>query len=129
MCSFPTALRKKLDEMDPCIDSVDQLEILRVLASDSQKDWPAEELGQVTQVPPKLLPQRLDDLEASGLLTVRRAPNPLYRYGLASSELELLLARLIRLYNKRPGTVIRAIRAGERSPLHYLADLFQLRKK
>lgn len=115
--------------MHAYIESVDQLEILRILAADPRKTWSADSLGREAQVSPQAQSRHLAELEVRGLLAVTRAPQPSYRHGPQTPELEAVLTRLLRLYHERPVSVIQAIYARTTNPLPYLADLFCLQKE
>lgn len=112
------------------IDSLDQLEILRVLGEDPQKEWRAANLAREAQAAPQTIGTHLTVLQARGLLTLQTRDAELFcRYGAANSELAERLARLLQVYRERPVTIIKLIYASARDPLRSFADAFRLKEE
>ncbi len=112
------------------IESVDQLEILRILALDRDKEWSSTALAQEAQIQPAMIAVLLQALESRGLLTVVRGPSLFYRYGPHTPDLEEKMSCLLDLYNHRPVTMIRVVAArAKQSALKTFADAFRLRKE
>ena len=91
------------------IDSVDQLEILRFLATDRAKEWTPAALARAMQTPPQTIAAHVDILERRGLLVTVRGPNLSCRYSARTPQLEGEVTDLLRHYNQRPVTMIRMI--------------------
>lgn len=112
------------------IDSVDQLEILRILAADREKKWNSATLAREVQALPQAIAAHLDTLERRGLVMVaREGPNLSGQYGPRTPELEAAMRRLLQLYNERPVTMIRILYARSTNALQSFADAFRIRRE
>lgn len=112
------------------IDSLEQLEILRVLGEDRVREWPDDEIGKQVQSAPGKITMHLNALEARGMLTcVRRDGRVFCRYGPQSPELEPQILRLLELYEQRPVTMIRMVYERANNALRNFADAFRLKKE
>lgn len=125
MIPFPEEIARFLHAN---IESVEQLEILRVLASDREKDWKADELAPVVQAEPQTTARDLAALERRGLVTALDGPRLAYRYGPQGRDLEVHLSCLLKHYNERPVSMIRMIYAMANNTLRTFADAFRIRK-
>ncbi len=123
MEAFPEDVERFLNAN---IGSVEQLEILRILAGDRGRLWAVADLAGLVQASAGLGPH-LATLKERGLLLVG-GPEPLYRYGAATPELAALLERLLQMYNERPVTMIRMVYARANPALQAFADAFRLKK-
>jgi hypothetical protein len=111
------------------IESIDQLEILRVLGENRQKEWEATALCRVLQADPQGLESQLKDMQARGLLTAaKRAEGLSCRYSAGTPEIEAKLSRLLQYYRERPVTMIRLVYDRARNPLRARADKLRNRK-
>ncbi len=112
------------------IESVDQLEILRILAVNREKEWSSAALAREVQTQPQTIGLQLDALESRGLLTVVRGPSLTYRHGPHTPELDKKVSQLLGLYNERPVTMIRLVAArAANAALKTFAEAFRLRKE
>lgn len=112
------------------IDSVDQLEILRVLGEDPQKEWSAKELAREAQTPPQSIAAHLEALRSRGLLLAPvRESNLFCRFGPATPELLNEVQRLLQVYRERPVTMIKLVSARAKDALQTFADAFRLKKE
>lgn len=111
------------------IESVDQLEILRVLEENREKEWGITALAEATQVEPKALETHLSSLNGRGILIAEKRPDWLGRYGPHTPELAAQLERLLQLYRERPVSMIRLVYAQAKNPLRAFAEAFQFRKE
>ncbi len=119
---------KRFIEMN--IDSVDQLEILRVLGEDPLKEWGATALVQEVQTQVETLGQHLAALQARGLLVIKTQGSELYcSYGASHPEVEDMINKLLRVYRERPVTMINLVYAKARRDLQSFADAFRLKKE
>lgn len=111
------------------IDSVDQLEILRVLGEDPHKEWLADDLAREAQTALQSIAAHLAVLQERGLLLLEMRGSALFcRYGPRSPELAERVARLLQVYRERPVTMIKLVYAAARDPLTTFADAFRLKK-
>jgi DNA-binding MarR family transcriptional regulator len=116
--------------MEANIDSVDQLEILRVLGEDPHKEWSAPDLAREVQTQPDTIDAHLAALRSRGLLiTETRQADLLCRYGPDSPEREAILTRLLQVYRERPVSMIKLVYARARDPLKTFAEAFRLKKE
>jgi hypothetical protein len=112
------------------IDSVEQLEILRVLGEDPAREWAAADLAQAVQAQPQTIGPHLIALQGRGLLaTATRGTDLFCRYGPATPELGDMVSRLLQAYRERPVTMINLVYARARDSLRSFADAFRLRKE
>lgn len=93
------------------IESVDQLEILRVLAANPETAWNVAALAREIHGRPELIALHLNSLDGRGLLTVSRTAEVSYRYGATTPELQEKVHRLLKSYNERPVTMIKLVYA------------------
>src|SRR5688572_11806740 len=99
---FPEEIRRFLDGN---VESVEQLEVLRVLGEDPAREWSAADLAGEVQATPEALAAHLAALHRRGLLVSTTRDAGLYcRYGPHTPELEGMLGRLLGLYRERPVT-------------------------
>lgn len=128
MDPLPDDVRRFLHSV---IRSVDELELLRALSEQPEREWGAAELGSGIQTGPEAAAGLLAYLLARGLVTrTAGADRPSWKYGAATPELAAGLAGLLRLYRERPVTMIKAVYARPADdPLKSFADAFRLRKE
>jgi hypothetical protein len=110
------------------IESVVQLEILLLLFNAPQKDWRAEDIGRELRIDPSWAAAQLADLCSRGLLACDHGPNPFYRYGPSSPELQQAIADLNRAYTDMRVTVISLIFSKPADKIRIFADAFKIRK-
>ena len=124
---FPDDVRQFLEGH---IDCLDQLEVLRILASDPAKEWSASELAREAHTSPEVLAPHLAALHARGLLThILRDAVVNCRYGPRTPDLERSVSRLLEMYQQRPVTMIRMVYARANKALKAFVEAFQLRKE
>lgn len=116
--------------MDGNLESLEQLEILRVLSENQSTEWTVPALARQVQSQAHHTAQHLAALQSRGLLTtVTTATEVCCRYGVATPDLENHLNRLLQLYKERPVTIIRMIYARKNQTLQAFADSFRMRKE
>ncbi len=112
------------------IDSVDQLEILRVLGEDPHKEWRAPDLAREVQTAPDAIGPHLAALRSRGLLATETRGSDLFcRHGPDNAEREAMLTRLLQVYRERPVSMIKLVYARAKDPLKTFADAFRLKKE
>lgn len=113
MDPFPEEIRRFLDTN---IDSVEQLEILRVVQSVPDKEWNAPGLVREIQASAPVILAHMQALHHRGLLTmVSRGAETLCRHGARTPELAAALGQLLKLYAQRPVTMINLVHAHSRA--------------
>jgi hypothetical protein len=116
--------------LDTAIQSVDQLEILRLLGENPVRAWTADELAPEVQASPEVVAQDLTALQSRGLIALEQgATGPVWRHGPHTPELEARLGRFLQLYRERPVSMIKAVYNRPDDVLRSFADAFRLRKK
>ncbi len=93
------------------IESVEQLEILRILSTNRGREWHVAELALPVQSPPQTVARHLTALEARGLLTLRHGGELACCHGPRTPQLADMLNHLLQFYNERPVSTIRMIYA------------------
>lgn len=115
--------------LDANVESVDQLEILRVLSEDPGRGRAVAELAAEIQAAPDAAAADVAALEARGLLTATgRGRDAVARHGGRTPALDGEVARLLAAYRERPVTMIRLVYARATERLRAFSDAFKLRK-
>jgi len=116
------------------IETYEQIEVLRVLQSDPQREWNSEELGEQLHLAPQFVEVALEALDSGGFVR-RSAPEASRRgcYSPATAEIKASAERLLHEYRERPLRVIQlistyAIERLRTGALRAFADAFVLRK-
>jgi hypothetical protein len=111
------------------VESIDQLEILRLLGEDGAREWDCLALAGEVQAELQAVRKHLAAMSARGLLTTESRDSSLVcRHGACTAELETMVGRLLQLYKERPVTLIKMVYDRARDPLQAFADAFRLRK-
>ncbi|HEY1729873.1 MAG TPA: helix-turn-helix domain-containing protein [Candidatus Baltobacteraceae bacterium] len=106
-----------------CIDSVEQVEVLLLLAH-AERSWTIAELSEHLRSSRRSVGLRLVSLVAHGLVA---RDGVSFRYA-ASSDDDALVKRLGTVYEERRSAVIDRIFSAKRDPLQHFADAFRLRE-
>lgn len=116
--------------MQDNIETIDQLEILRILGEDPGKEWDCTALAGEVQAGAQAVRAHVAAMSARGLLTmIVQGAVTSCRHGAATPELESLVGRLLNVYKERPVTMIKMVYQRARDPLRAFADAFRIRKK
>ncbi len=116
--------------MHDYVETIDQLEILRVLSEGPEREWDIASLAHEVQAEPQRVRAHLAAMTARGLLSMTvRGPNVACRYGAGSTELDGMVSRLLQVYRERPVTMIKLVYERARDPLRAFADAFRFRRK
>jgi hypothetical protein len=111
------------------IDSLEQLELLRVLSEQPEREWEVGSLGRQAQAGPQVA-VHLTALSSRGLVTVIAVGEKTsYRHGGDSPALNEMLTRFLQIYKERPVSMIRLVYAQATDPLRVFAEAFRLRKE
>jgi DNA-binding MarR family transcriptional regulator len=125
--SLPEEIRQFIERN---IDSIDQLELLRVLGENPGQEWNAADLAREIQSSPGTTAAHLATLQGRGLVTRTVQGSDVFgRYGPQTPELEKLLSQFLQVYRERPVTMIKLAYAQARGALHTFADAFRIRKE
>jgi DNA-binding transcriptional ArsR family regulator len=124
---FPDDLKRFLDGN---IEAIEQLEILRLLGDNPDKEWGTAALARDVQAPQPVVVAHVAALYARGLLqSENRGGEVVCRHGARTPELQALVARLLQLYRERPVTMIRMVYSRSDPALRSFSDAFRLRKE
>lgn len=116
--------------LDSNVESIDQLEILRVLGEDPSREWAAAAIAREIQAPAAATSAHLAALRARGLLAAEtRGSDLVCRHGPTGADLVDPLLRVLQLYRERPVSMIKHVYARAGDPLRAFADAFRLRKE
>lgn len=110
------------------INSLEQLEILLLLHSRREKEWTAQDVSHELRLSQTSVATRLADLQKKGLLVVKEASAPLYRYAPQNPHVEPIVDSLVELYPDYRFTVINLIFSKPLDKIQTFADAFKLRK-
>ena len=124
---LPEDVRRFVDEY---VESLDQLEILRVLSEDPGREWSAAEVATEIHAEPSAVAASLAALGGRGLLTLSaRGVDSVARHGARTPELEDRVSRVLNFYLERPVTMIKYVYARANERLRAFSDAFRLRKE
>jgi DNA-binding MarR family transcriptional regulator len=116
------------------IETYEQIEVLRILQSDPQREWTSAELGEQLHLAPQFVEIALEALDAREF--VRRSARGIgrrSRYSPANAEIKASVERLLHEYRERPLRVIQlisayAIERVRTGALRAFAEAFVLKK-
>jgi hypothetical protein len=112
------------------IDSIEQLELLRVLGDDPSREWKVHEIAARVQAAAELAEAHVAALHGRGLLLREEREGEVYcRYGPQSEAMAEPLRRLLEQYKERPVTMIRLVYSRPASSLRSFSDAFKFRKE
>lgn len=116
--------------LDTYVESIDQLEMLRVLGEEPARAWPVSALAAEVQAAPGAVAGHAAALRARGLVATEGPEgDPVCRFAPATPELDALARRVLGLYRERPVSMIKLVYARAGDPLRAFADAFRLRKE
>lgn len=109
------------------INSVEQLEVLLLIAAAPQRGWSALDVSQKLHRPPESVAMRLADLQKRGFLSVEPEPRPVYHYACDARQ-NGLVEGLGRAYQVRQDAVIALIFTRPADNLRAFSDAFRIRR-
>ena len=110
------------------IDNIDSLRILLLLQNAPDRDWTLDAICAELRIPPDSVSSQTGLLISRGLLSQVPGTVPMYRYCLASPELDALVKEIDKLDRQRPVTLINLIYSVKPSPAQAFADAFKLNR-
>ncbi len=120
--SLPSSVRQFISQR---LSSVEQLEILLLLANQTRADWTTEEIYKVVLSSRTSVAQGLEKFTAEGLLEKSAETPPAYR--LRSSSDVPVINELRHCYQEMPVRVIEAIYQKNRDAVQGFADAFKFK--
>jgi hypothetical protein len=108
------------------IQSVEQLEILCLLAENPTQGWTATDVFRRIQSSEKSVASWLKKFTQNGF--VAETPEGVFRFAPATAELSSGVATLVKGYRERRVTVVEMIYQKPTDPIHHFADAFRIRK-
>ncbi|HET6422814.1 MAG TPA: hypothetical protein VFG20_03970 [Planctomycetaceae bacterium] len=116
--------------LESMVDSIGQLELLRVLSEDRSRERRDDEIAVQIQSTLAVTLSEMAALEARGLLRSARRDGAVYgRLSPHTPELDGQLSRLLDYYRQRPVTIIRMVHERKQNALQDFSDAFKLRKE
>jgi DNA-binding MarR family transcriptional regulator len=120
---------KVLRFIETNVDSIEQLEILRLLGEQPERQWSAASMAAESQIVESAIAAQLAALENRGLLRTLTLEGNLHCvYAPKTPEIEAPLKELLQLYKERPVTLIKIVYA-RTAHLKAFADAFRVRKE
>jgi hypothetical protein len=110
------------------IDSVEQLEVLVLLAHAAEKWWDAPSVSREAGVTTATAARTLEELGARNLLDVRLGADVMYRFRPSSDALDRLAAALVAAYTSHRLAVLSVLASKPATPIRDFADAFRLKK-
>jgi hypothetical protein len=126
MDPFPEEIRRFIEFN---VESIDQLEILRLLRETPNKEWEVPALAAEVQAPEKVVASHLVALHGRGLLFAEKRNDWIGRYGPHTPEHAQQVELLLKCYEERPVSMIKLVNSLAKSPLQAFAEAFQIRKE
>lgn len=115
--------------LDGNIESIDQLEILRLLGEDPTSYKSVTTLAEEVQADAQIVVAHAIAMRDRGLIHIEtRDHETVCRYGPATPELASVAGRLLQLYKERPVSMIKLVYARSHDPLRTFAEAFRIRK-
>lgn len=122
--AIPTQVRQFLGQY---IKSVEQLEILLLLANSPQKEWTAAGVYAVIRSSERSVAARLEEFKEQGFFENKPGPPATYRYAPKNEMLRSGVAETAKLYQERRVRVVEAIFSPDIDPIQGFADAFKFR--
>ncbi len=113
------------------IKSIEQLEVLLLLSSAPEKRWSVAAVYEVIRSSEASVHERLNELEAQGLVESRSASTPVYQFSPSNPEASTVVADLALAYKERRVKVVQTIYSPPIVPTaaEEFANAFKLRKE
>jgi hypothetical protein len=126
--SEPTLSLQTQLAIGECVRSVEELEILMVLARNRDRYWSPDAIGMETGLPVRLAAAALEAMASRNLLDVRISAAVLYRLDPASPACGALVDRTLEAAANQRSQVVRAVLQAA-SPARDFADAFRVTRK
>ena len=112
------------------IDSAEQVEMLRFLRNNADKEWTAQEISRSLSTQRDSAAHRLAQFHSLGILVMKPAQDgPIYQYRPKTQGLDATIAELAEAYSRYPVRVINLIYSKPIDKIRTFADAFKLRKE
>jgi hypothetical protein len=123
--SLPAATTRFIFES---IQSVEQIEILLLLASDAARDWSAEGVAKELRSSPRSAERWLENLRSQRLVTSATNSPTTFRFAPQSDELRATVTELAEVYASHRVAIIELIFNKPAARMKSFADAFKLRE-
>ena len=110
------------------IRSLEQLEILLLLAGQPDRAWSADTVYDVIRSSLSSTAERLDELRLQGLLSVSAGEDRVYRFQPQAPEIAAAVETLGQLYKERRVKIVELIYSQPTDPLQHFAEAFKFKK-
>jgi hypothetical protein len=111
------------------VRSLEQLEILLLLAAKPEQGWSADAVYDVVRSSRGSVAERLEELRLQGLLTFSNPEHREFRYQPPSPEVAEAVQALAQFYRERPVKIVEMIYSPAAEPLKGFADAFKFKKE
>ncbi|MGV3533595.1 MAG: hypothetical protein ACO1QR_14605 [Chthoniobacteraceae bacterium] len=122
--AIPTQVREFLRQH---IQSVEQLEILLLVAASPEREWSIGAVYEVIRSSERSVTTRLEEFTAKGFLVCSPGPPATYRYAPKNEMLRSGVTETAKVYLERRVRVVEAIFSPDLDPLQGFADAFKFR--
>ena len=122
--ALPTQVRHFLGQY---IQSVEQLEILLLLASSPEKTWTIAGVYEVIRSSERSVATRLEEFRDQGFFESQPGPPATYRYSPKNEMLRAGVTETAKVYQERRVKVVEAIFSPDLDPLQGFSDAFKFR--
>lgn len=127
---MPDEISREVDQfIRDHISSVEQLEVLLLLAEHPQQEWGAAQVAQKLYRQPESVAAHLGALHRANLLSKTEGTPFTYRYATTSGTTDSTVRGLEKAYRERKDTVIRLIFSRPPDAVRSFADAFRFRPK
>jgi len=109
------------------IQSVEQLEILLLLAGTPNREWTLGAVYEVIRSSERSVATRLDEFTEKGFLACTPGPPATYRYTPKNEMLRSGVTETAKVYQERRVRVVEAIFSPDLDPIQGFADAFKFR--
>jgi len=110
------------------VRSLEQLEILLLLASQPGRAWSVDAVYDVIRSSRSSAAERLGELQLQGLLSVSAGKEPTYRFQPQAPEIAAAVEALAQFYKERRVKIVELIYSQPTDPLQHFADAFKFKK-
>ena len=111
------------------ISSIEQLEILLLLAEQPDRSFLDSEIAQAIYTNTGSVVRRLKKMQEDRLIAVSGDPDPLYTYAPETAELRIAVTQVARTYRERRVAVTTLIASRPMDNVRAFSDAFRLGKK
>lgn len=110
------------------VDSVEQLELLMLLARSGGRSWTADDIATTLGLSPASVARNLEALASRELLSTTQGPPTSYRYAPATAALRADVQKLADAYRDHRTAVINRVASKFLDRIREFSDAFKIKK-